>query len=71
MINHVIVYREGHALIDRQTMAKLTGRSVHTIRFRCPVAEYVEGKALYDIDVCEDILNKLPIRKRVTKGKAA
>lgn len=71
MINHVVAYADGKALIDRQSMAMLTGRSVHTIRLRCPVAEYRDGKALYDIDVCEDILNKLPIRRRVSKGKAA
>ncbi len=64
MINHIVVKRGDKALIDRQTMAKLTGRSVHTIRFRCPVAEYVDGKALYDIDVCEPILAAIPVRKR-------
>lgn len=71
MIKHVVVHQEGRSLIDRQTMARLTGRSVHTIRLRCPVVEYRDGKALYDIDVCEDILSKLPIRQRAAKGKAA
>ena len=65
MIRHIVVYRNNTALIDRQTLAHLTRRSVETIRRRCPVAEYQHGKALYDIDVCEPILNGIPTRRRV------
>lgn len=66
MTRHIVVYEPGRTLVDRQTLAQLTGRSVHTIRLRCPVAEYRDGKALYDIDQCEAHLAKLQVRKRVT-----
>jgi len=65
VIRHIVVYRDNTALIDRQTLAHLTRRSVHTIRFRCPVAEYRDGKALYDINVCEPILDSIRTRRRV------
>jgi hypothetical protein len=71
MINHIVVHQQSRSLIDRQTMALLTGRSVHTIRLCCPVAEYLRGKALYDVDECEKILNSIPMRQRVQPKNAA
>jgi hypothetical protein len=62
-MRHVILYEKDRTLIDRQTFAKLTGRSVHTIRLRCPVAEYRDGRALYDMDACEKILKDIPTRR--------
>ena len=56
MIRHVVVYREGAALVDRQTLAKLTGRSEETIRKKLVPVEYRHGKALYDAFQAEEIL---------------
>lgn len=52
-------------------MSQLTGRSVHTIRLRCPVADYKDGKALYDIDICQGILGAIPTRRRRESAAAA
>lgn len=64
VVRHVVVYRDGRALIDRQTLALLSGRSVHTIRARCTVVEHRDGKALYDMEEAAAILDKLPKRNR-------
>ncbi|OQO89918.1 hypothetical protein B1813_18940 [Saccharomonospora piscinae] len=64
MIRHVVVYEGKRALLDRQTLAVLTGRSVHTIRARCPVERHHDGKALYDMDRCKAILDAIPTRTR-------
>lgn len=66
MIRHVVVYRDGGALLDRQTLALLTGRSEETIRRRCAVAEYRDGKAMYDLDTAEATLQS--VLKRRPKG---
>lgn len=51
-------------LVDRRSLAKLTGRSVHTIRLRCPVHSYSDdGRALYDSERAEKILNNIATRK--------
>lgn len=63
MIRHVVVYSEGRALVDRQTLAALTGRSVHTIRARCPIVGHEDGKALYDALVCEEMLAAIATRR--------
>ena len=63
-VRHVVVYREGRALIDRQTLALLSGRSVHTIRARCVVVDHMEGKALYDLEDAAAILDGLKTRQR-------
>lgn len=64
MIRHVVVHEPDRMLIDRQTLAKLTGRSVHTIRARCPIERHKDGKALYDAERCEAILADIEDRKR-------
>lgn len=64
MTRHVVIYEPDRTLIDRQTLARLTGRSMHTIRLRCPVAEYRDGRALYDADQVEKILNTIEARRR-------
>jgi hypothetical protein len=56
VIRHVVVYREGSALVDRQTLAKLTGRSEETIRKKIVPVEYQQGKALYDAFLAEETL---------------
>ena len=64
MIRHVVIREGDRMLIDRQTLAKLTGRSVNTIRARCPIERHHRGKALYDAMRCEQILAAIPTRTR-------
>lgn len=72
MIRHVVVYRDGRALVDRQTLAQLASRSVHTVRARCAVIDRAEGKALYDMEDALIVLSELPKRHRGTAtGQAA
>jgi hypothetical protein len=42
----------------------LTDRSVHTIRVRCPISFHHQGKAMYDMELCEDLLKGVPTRQR-------
>ncbi|PKW14135.1 hypothetical protein A8926_1728 [Saccharopolyspora spinosa] len=58
-------YRDGRALVDRASLARLTGRSVHTIRRACPIADRDRstGRPLYDTQQCNTILNSIPTRK--------
>lgn len=70
MTRHVVIVEKRRTLIDRQTLAHLTGRSVHTIRAKCPIVTHRRGKALYDADQCEQILNDTPTRQRGV-GRAA
>lgn len=60
----VVVIAAKRRLVDRHTLAALTGRSVHTIRARCPIAEHRNGKALYDMDACEELLGDIATRRR-------
>lgn len=62
-MSHIVDITPERALVDRQTLARLTGRSVHTIRLRCPVAEYRNRRALYDVGACEQILKQIPTRR--------
>ena len=72
MIRHVVVYIEQRAFVDRQTLAVLTGRSVHTIRARCRIVGHKDGKALYDAEECEVQLAEIPTRRpRVRVDQAA
>lgn len=70
-MNHVVDITPDRALIDRQTYARLSGRSIHTIRLRCPVAEYRNGRALYDMEACEKVLSMIPTRTRRERSEAA
>ena len=71
MIRHVVVYRDGRPLVDRQTLAALSRRSVHTIRARCPVVGHEKGKALYDMEHCLVILAGIPARPHARLLKLA
>lgn len=63
MKNPVVVYREGRALLDRQTMADMAGRSVHTVRAKCPIAEHHLSRAMYDMEACLALLDAVPTRR--------
>lgn len=75
-INHVIVHQQDmqgreRVLIDRQTLARLMGRSEHTIRAQCPVVCYRDGKAMYDMDACDKLLKDKAKRQRGNAKQAA
>lgn len=63
----MIVHRQAdRTLMDREALAQWTDRSIHTIRFRCAVAEYdTAGRALYDAEACADLLRSIPTRHRI------
>lgn len=64
-VNPIIVYKPGLVLVDRQTLALVTGRSVNTIRARCEVVEHHrDGRALYDLNQAEQVLAAIPTRRR-------
>lgn len=59
----VILFRDDGQYLDRHSLAALIGRSVETIRRRCPVAFYYGGKAVYHLTDCERILDRIPARR--------
>ena len=63
----IVRYTDGRALVDRRTLARLSGRSVHTIRARCPVTQHHDGRALYDAEQCRQILAEITPRRRQAK----
>lgn len=60
----LVRYTDAGALVDRATLARLTGRSAHTIRGACPVAEYRGIRPLYDARQCAEILAGKATRNR-------
>jgi hypothetical protein len=62
----MMVTKGSRPLADREALAELTGRSVHTIRARCTVADRDRrtGRALYDVLACVEMLRSVPTRKR-------
>lgn len=60
----VVVYRDERAYVDRSTLARLTGRSEHTIRLRCPVARRRGKTPLYDCFAEVERLSTIPQRNR-------
>jgi hypothetical protein len=74
---HLVVRTDDAVLVDRATLAAPVGRSVHTIRARCPIAGHQvddrgRRRALYDLDQCEATLAAVPLRRRTppTPGPA-
>lgn len=67
MKNPVVVYRKGRALLDRQTLAHVTSRSIHTIRAKCPISEHHLGRAMYDMEACLAVLEAVPTRRPRTR----
>ncbi|MCP2261072.1 hypothetical protein LX15_004792 [Streptoalloteichus tenebrarius] len=67
MVRTPLVIREGgRVLVDRVTLARISGRSVHTIRARCPIEfRHRDGRPLYDAARCRAILDGIPERRRV------
>lgn len=57
-----MIYLKDRVLLDRQTLAALSGRSAETIRRRLPVAEYRNGRAYYHLDQAKALLDAIPKR---------
>lgn len=50
-------------LVDRHTLAYMTGRPISTIRARCKVVDYhPDRRALYDLDAAQAVLAVTPPR---------
>ena len=60
----LVRYTDAGALVDRATLARLTGRSFNTIRALCPVAKREGIRPLYDAQVCAAILAGKATRNR-------
>lgn len=55
---------DGTVLLDREGLATLLKRSPETVRKHCPIVKYhSDRRALYDVDVCAEILSNIPVRK--------
>jgi len=63
-VRSVIIHEPGRTLIDRQSLALLSGRSVNTIRARCEVVDHRVGRALYDMERAAAVLAAIPTRRR-------
>lgn len=64
----LIIQRPDGWLCDREALATWAGRSVHTIRSKCPVvARTPTGRPLYNAEQCLDIL----ANTRTTRRKQA
>ncbi|MGW5645048.1 hypothetical protein ACWEV3_40905 [Saccharopolyspora sp. NPDC003752] len=64
----IVRYTNRGALVDRATLARLLGRSVHTIRAACTVVDRdKDGRPLYDAKTCAEQLAKVATRNRQPK----
>lgn len=70
MITHIVVHLPDRSLMDRRTLAMWLGRSEETIRDRCQVVEYRQGRAMYDVDEATEALANVR-RRRPNKTNAA
>lgn len=60
----IVRYHRGRALVDREALAQLTGRSVHTIRARCEPVRRHDGRPLYDMEAAVAVLSGVATRSR-------
>lgn len=70
-MKHIVIYESDRTLMDRRTLAMLSGRSVHTIRAKCPVVTHRRGRALYDMEQCAAILETVETRRARTASAPA
>lgn len=55
---------EGLWVADREALATWLRRPISTIRKHCPIVGYhPDGRALYDMFTCEQILASIPTRR--------
>ena len=66
----IVLAKRTPVLVDREALAMITGRSVHTIRARCPVARrHWDGSPLYDVEAEAERLANIPTRRRGAAGR--
>lgn len=66
----IVLTKRIPVLVDREALAMITGRSVHTIRARCTVARrHWDGSPLYNVEAEVQRLAKIPTRRRGTPGR--
>lgn len=64
MIRHVVHVEGQRIYMDRQSLAMYLGRSVNTVRARCPIDHHRARKAMYDAIACAELLEKIATRRR-------
>ena len=62
----IVLSRHDPVLVDREALALITSRSVHTIRLRCEVYRYRGKTPLYDLHHELARLATIPTRQRRT-----
>lgn len=67
----IVHYKRDEVLVDREALAMLTKRSVHTIRLRCDVVRYYRGRALYALEREVERLGHIPTRHRDEEKRAS
>lgn len=60
----IVLTKRERVLVDREALAMVTRRSVHTIRFRCEVVSHRDGRPLYDLEQEVARLAAIPTRQR-------
>lgn len=60
----IVLTKRDEVLVDREALALLTKRSKHTIRARCRVVRYRDGRPLYALEESVEILSAIPTRRR-------
>lgn len=67
----IVVTKAERVLVDREALAMLTGRSIHTIRARCQVVRHRDGRPLYALEAERARLAKIPTRRRDADQQAS
>lgn len=60
----IVLMRHDPVLVDREALALITERSVHTIRARCEVVRHRDGRPLYALEREVARLAMIPKRQR-------
>lgn len=64
----IVLARREEVLVDREALRMVTGRSEHTIRARCEVVRYRDGRPLYALEREVERLAMIPTRRRDGSG---
>lgn len=67
----IVHTKKDRVLVDREALAMVTRRSVHTIRLRCEVVRYYKGRALYALEEEIERLASIPTRRRDEERQAS
>lgn len=67
----IVLTKHDPVLVDREALAMITRRSSHTIRLRCEVVRYRDGRALYALEREVARLADIPTRRRDDDRRAS